>query len=271
MTYDTITDEDMKRAKKKVLMTHPDKSRLPPAYFLFYKKALDIVVRLYSNQAKQAATVPTENPVYVPVHADKTVSKAIREMSASEFHTKFNTLFEKNMATTVDPTKNEWFSKEEPEYNVPKSVTANTMGEALQQVKQTQQGLVRYRGVETMYGKSSGTQLYDAESDEYQSSDIFSKLKYDDLRRVHKDQTVFAVSERDFDKVPKYRSTDQYMRERGRMVDTPMDKAVAEQMLSEQERAYKERMMKQAYQAGLRTSEYEEKNRTVLSTFLRLH
>ena len=37
LTYD-ISIEDMKRAKKKVLMTHPDKSRLPPDYFLFYKK-----------------------------------------------------------------------------------------------------------------------------------------------------------------------------------------------------------------------------------------
>ena len=35
----TISVEDLKRAKK-VLMTHPDKSRLLSEYFLFYKKAL---------------------------------------------------------------------------------------------------------------------------------------------------------------------------------------------------------------------------------------
>ena len=31
--------EGLKRAKKKVLMLHPDKSKLDPEYFLFYKKA----------------------------------------------------------------------------------------------------------------------------------------------------------------------------------------------------------------------------------------
>ena len=39
-----ISIEDLKRAKKVVLMTHPDKSKLGPEYFLFYKKAFDIVL-----------------------------------------------------------------------------------------------------------------------------------------------------------------------------------------------------------------------------------
>ena len=34
-----ISLEDLKRAKKKVLMLHPDKSKLSSEYFLFYKKA----------------------------------------------------------------------------------------------------------------------------------------------------------------------------------------------------------------------------------------
>ena len=56
LTY-SITLEDMKRAKKKVLMTHPDKSKLEPKYFLFYKKAFDIVVKFYENQNKQNAKI----------------------------------------------------------------------------------------------------------------------------------------------------------------------------------------------------------------------
>jgi hypothetical protein len=47
-----INLEDLKRAKKQVLMTHPDKSKLPAEYFLFYKKAFDIVVNFYNNQNK---------------------------------------------------------------------------------------------------------------------------------------------------------------------------------------------------------------------------
>ena len=43
LSYD-ISEDEMKRAKRKVLMTHPDKSRLDPQYFLFYKKAYEFVV-----------------------------------------------------------------------------------------------------------------------------------------------------------------------------------------------------------------------------------
>ena len=38
LSYNISIDE-LKQAKKRVLMTHPDKSKLGPEYFLFYKKA----------------------------------------------------------------------------------------------------------------------------------------------------------------------------------------------------------------------------------------
>ena len=59
LTYN-IGVEDMKRAKKIVLMTHPDKSGLDSKYFLFYKKAFDIVIGFYEQQQKENREVPTE-------------------------------------------------------------------------------------------------------------------------------------------------------------------------------------------------------------------
>ena len=46
---DTFNIEDLGRAKKKVLMLHPDKSKLPSEYFIFYKKAYEIFLDLYEN------------------------------------------------------------------------------------------------------------------------------------------------------------------------------------------------------------------------------
>ena len=57
-----IDVDDLKRAKKIVLMMHPDKSKLPKEYFLFYKKAFDIIVRMYDNVKKVSQTV--EDTVY---------------------------------------------------------------------------------------------------------------------------------------------------------------------------------------------------------------
>ena len=45
-SYD-ISVDDLKRCKKKVLMLHPDKSKLESKYFLFYKK--EIKMRIKKN------------------------------------------------------------------------------------------------------------------------------------------------------------------------------------------------------------------------------
>ena len=65
LTYN-ISQDDLKRAKKVVLMTHPDKSKLDSKYFLFYKKAFDVVVRFYDNQNKQNQKITPNNTAYTP-------------------------------------------------------------------------------------------------------------------------------------------------------------------------------------------------------------
>ena len=83
-------------------MLHPDKSKLPPDYFLFYKKAFDIVCQFYENQNKQNADISSKNTAYVPIKAPTSavqqVSTVIEKMGEKGFQDKFNELFEKNMA-----------------------------------------------------------------------------------------------------------------------------------------------------------------------------
>jgi hypothetical protein len=112
-----INLEDLKRAKKQVLMTHPDKSKLPAEYFLFYKKAFDIVVNFYNNQNKQTQKPTAENTTYVPAsvsdnnkNTTKQIKNAITNMNAREFQDKFNTIFENNMVKKTNSSRNEWFS-----------------------------------------------------------------------------------------------------------------------------------------------------------------
>jgi hypothetical protein len=274
-----ISVNDLKRAKKVVLMTHPDKSKLGPEYFLFYKKAFDVVVQFYNNQQKQNQVVPTEETKYEPINASninksavKKVTSVINEMSPSEFNSKFNQLFDANMSSKPNADRNTWFTKDEPSYQVDGDVNKQNMGVMFDKMKQQQNSTVlsRYRGVENLTS-GSGSNLYDEEdNDEYVQCDPFSKLKFDDLRKVHKDQTVLAVSEKDINNVQLYSSIDQYNRVRGQQTLTPLEKSEAERILSTQEQQFKQRIMKKEYQSNLRTMEYEQKNKTVLSSFLQL-
>ena len=282
LTY-AITIEDLKRAKKKVLMLHPDKSRLSPDYFLFYKKAFDIILQLYENNNKQNQTINSETVKYKPLEntlnnaAKNKVKTVIGEMDKSEFNNTFNQLFNDNMVKKPSQTRNDWFSKEEPIYDIDPNVSTKNMGAVLDTIKQKNAELIKYNGIQELYVNSnSGSRLYDENEDEeaedvYISTDPFSKLKFDDLRKVHKDQTVFAVSERDISKVQQYSSMDHFMRERGKQTLTPLEKQEAEYMLAMKDKQYRERLMQKEYQANLRALENAEKNKTVLSSFLRLH
>lgn len=270
-----ISLDEMKRAKKKVLMLHPDKSRLGPEYFLFYKKALDVVAQFYNHQHRQDVAVSAENTQYsapsAPTSQSKQIGKVMENMGSTGFQQKFNQLFEENMTKQVDPSKNAWFSSDEPVFENVHATNARQMGEVLENIKQKNQAMIQYTGVREMQSGGGGTNFYDEEDDAnlYVTSDPFSKLKYDDLRKVHKDQTVFAVSESDYNKVQKYASVDHFVRERGQM-GPPIEKTQAEQMLANREREMQEKMMRRQHQSNLQTMAYEEKNKSVLSSFMYL-
>jgi hypothetical protein len=269
-----ITLDDMKRAKKKVLQLHPDKSNLPSEYFLFYKKAFEIVYNFYENQNKQSVKVEPKkyNASNSSDELFNQVNSAIHDLGEREFQSKFNELFEKNMAKKPDTGKNEWFSKDDPIFSIDQKVNTKNMGEVFETIKQQNQGIIKYSGVQTLYANGQpghGSGLYDDEStEEYVTCDPFSKLKYDDLRKVHKDQTIFSISESDYSKVTKYNSVDQYNRARSENAGVPMDEKHAIAMLSNEERNMHEKMMEKQFQANLKTMEYEKKNKDIMASFL---
>jgi hypothetical protein len=204
---------------------------------------------------------------------NRQVNKAIDKMSSDDFNDKFNQLFETNqMAERPDPKRNEWFQSNKSAYNVPETVSSSGMNDAFDTIKKQSNGIIRYKGVQEIdYSGSSASNLYGEESeDSYISSNPFSKLKFDDLRKVHKDQTVFDVSEKDFEKMQTFSSVDQYNRARSQFSYDPLEKTQAEKILEQKEKALQEQIMRKEYEAKIRTQQYEEKNKTVLSSFLHL-
>ena len=57
-----FTEEDMKKAKRKVLQLHPDKSNLDKKFFLFFTKAYKIIYGIY--EFRQTSQKNTE---YMPL------------------------------------------------------------------------------------------------------------------------------------------------------------------------------------------------------------
>lgn len=282
LPYD-MSVEDLKRAKKKVLMVHPDKSRLPPDYFLFYKKAYEIILDLYKTNARQNQSVPTTPMEYEPIHVtNKQTTQQIRgiakEIDEKQFADNFNKLFNEYMYKKPDETRNQWFTEETPpayQYNGP--VSSSNMSNAFQDIKRQHQQnmLAHYRGVSELTSTRGGAaSCYDDDDEdgngEYISSDPFGKLKFEDLRKVHKDQTIFAVSERDIERVQQYGSVDEYSRAREAKDMTPMSKQMAEREFDMREKERQVLMMKKQHQNQMRIAENEKKNDLVRARFLQL-
>ena len=269
-----ITTDHMKQAKKITLQMHPDKSRLPDSYFLFYKKAFEIIATYYETQNKTEQHVPTEHEIkYEHLAEDineKEIAKQIQKRSAEKnFQKTFNALFEENMREKIDSTKNDWFTNEEALFqDIGAIKNVSQMNASLEKIKEKTNAMSVYRGVQMLNSGRNGTNLY-GDEEEYISTDPFSKLKYEDLRKVHKDQTVFSISEKDVSNMKTYDSVDNYRKTREQTY-APLEKVEAENMLRNREKEMQEKIMQKQYQSDLQTLENIEKNKKIQATFLRI-
>ena len=269
-----LTEESMRTAKKKVLMIHPDKSRLPANYFHFYKQAYEIVLNIYKQKTKMndSSTGPKQYSPNVEQHsAIGSAPELEKDVFKSVSNTKFNELYDQNMVRKTDTSRFDWFKCDDPVMDdfSKRQVNPKNMGSELEAIKQKQSALQVYKGVQEMQS-GGGTSYFedDGESDEYVACDVFSKLKFDDLRKVHKDQTVFAVSEADFNKRPQYKTVDQFVRERGE--NAPLSKTEAAQLLERQQKEKEQMIMNKQHRDYMLQKEYEEKQKAVRSAFLQL-
>jgi hypothetical protein len=267
---DNFNMEDLKKAKKKVLMIHPDKSNLPSEYFLFYKKAYEIIYHFFEENIKQSKAVPTEKMEYSAMNTSEEmksqINKSISSMKNGEFNKKFNEIFDKNMSTPIE-NKNEWFQKNEALYEESVSSRGN-IGEAMNRIREQNSGLVRYNGIQTL--NRGGTNLYDDDSNSYITCDPFSKLKFDDLRKVHKDETIFSVNENDINNMKTYSTMENLKQDRERQTLTPMEKMEAEKMMNFRRKEKEEWIRNKQYESSLKSMENQEKSKSILSNFLRL-
>jgi hypothetical protein len=283
-----ITEEEMKKAKMLVLKTHPDKSRLPPEYFIFYKKAFEIIVNYYNNQNKTNAKVPHTKQNYNQhinndnFHTDENVLNTIETMKPEVFQKTFNELFEQNNMGRKIVNKNEWFSKDDPPFDISLHNKANTVSaihsnfEKIKQ-QQKQNEIVVFKQLQELPLNTTLTSgdLYEdiddiSNNDVYIESNPFSKLRFEDLKKVHKNETIFQISEAEYKNIPKYDNVEHYENTRNSVNYNLPSKDKSEQILKEQQENIRSNMLKKEFALKKKQAEYEQKNKSVLSYFLQI-
>ena len=95
LEYD-FTENNLREAKKVVLQTHPDKSDLDSKYFIFFKKAYEIVCRIYYFRfRKKKEKRPIQETIEL-CSDKKIILDKIKDGDKTQFNKWFNEQFEKD-------------------------------------------------------------------------------------------------------------------------------------------------------------------------------
>ena len=131
----------------------------------------------------------------------------------NNFNKKFNEIFEKNRVhnNNIDSGYGDWISSEDTNENkVVHSV--QDMNNEIINKKEELRALIVRKDITDNYSSSNCSVLTTKKPDEY-SSDLFSKLPYEDLQKAHT-ETVVPVSHLDYENKKKFGSTDELNRYR---------------------------------------------------------
>jgi hypothetical protein len=234
-----LTEDTLREAKKIVLKTHPDKSRLDSQIFLFYSKAYKRLYEIYEFQNKSSHKKQVDNRDYK--YLDNThILETKFGNDTSKFNQWFNDQFVK-YNTEGEKGYGDWLKSDEGIYDG-KPVSKNEMNSAFDKHKQYVKQLTVYKGVQ------------DYTSDEYT-----------DLKQAYI-ESVIPVTEDDFR--IQYNSLEDL--KRSRVDERPLDTESATNMLSDNNRRLEDESASLAFKYAKQLEESKKNNHLVWSSLKQL-
>lgn len=231
-------ENDLKKAKKIVLMTHPDKSKLHADYFRFYTKAYKTIYSIWEFKNKYKNTNNynlnyKDNNSYFDAEKKEILNKYLEKTemkNTDKFNKWFNNHFEKNK---IKSEQNEhgygdWLKSEE-DIDENQITSLSQMSEEIERKKQRMRALIVNNGIMDINSSFIGSELNN-DIPECYSSDLFSNLKYEDLRKAHT-ESVIPVTNEDYQNVKKFKNINEFNSYRQNQDLTPLSENQALQYL----------------------------------------
>jgi len=230
--------ENLVKAKTITLKMHPDKSALDKEYFLFFSKAYRILYQLYIIQDKSRQTcvnIDYEN-YKATINKDNLaildkISK--KKKSYHEFNEWFNREFE-SMKLTDEYTEHgygDWMlSNDDLDMNNVKCNSLDTIHSNIEKKREKLCQIVKKQDIHE-YNDVAYCDIGNNAPENY-SSEMFSKLPFQDLKQAHT-ETVIAVREKDA--LDRQYSLDTIKQERGVKIAPISEKQSRDIILTKQQ------------------------------------
>jgi hypothetical protein len=260
-----LSEENMKFAKKIVLKTHPDKSRLEPKYFLFFSKAYKKLYSIYEfqNKSTNKNINISESDEYEKDNKqilDNYIKNNIKE-NKKDFNSWFNKQFEKYKLEDNNNGYEEWF-KSDKDFIVSENVSKSDMDNEFKKQKTHLKSIVPYTGVNELSSNSNGFALIN-NKDNYTSGDLFTSngVSYTDLKQAYT-ETLIPVTEDDYDKIQKFNTVDDYKKHRQSSSIKPLSKEESLQILYQKDKQLQEESAAAAFYFAKQTEIAKQKQQS---------
>ena len=247
--------DDLKAAKKMVLKTHPDKSKLDKEYFLFFTKAYKMLYKIYEfkNQTN------TKSTSYV-VEKDEAKEKELEKIKGKEnFNEWFNELFEKNQLSNLNTSNGygDWL-KSDDDCHESEAKNITEMNQEIENKKTKIRDLIPHEDISEV----NGTMGFSIIEDECGfQSDLFSNLQYDDLRKAH-GESVIPVTHEDYTSKKRFNSVNEMQNYRAQQDTKPLSLEQSKQYLEQKDNNETEVSTKRAFQLAREYETNKEKSKS---------
>ena len=134
----------------------------------------------------------------------------LKNLDSNNFNKWFNTLFEKSNAKSNTNGYGDWLKSSEGVSKI-KASNKSEFDEIFRKKKMESRELIVKRDIEEMVFNGGCTMIDNNET--VFSSDIFSKLQYEDVKKAHM-ETVVPVTEQDYNEKKRFNNVEQYIRYR---------------------------------------------------------
>ena len=203
ITYN-FNEEDLKNAKKIVLHSHPDKSKLDKKYFFFFTKAYKYLYFIYEfrkkNNIKEDLT--KEEKEYVNIITEEERNNNYESLKnnndfKNNFNSWFNKMFDEHKISSEYEKYGygEWLKDDSNFKEFDNCNNISKMNESINNYKNNNFSVVKYNDFgDSLFSCNNTTNLLNDRLDDYSSSDIFSKFGYNDLKKAH-EETLIPVSD----------------------------------------------------------------------------
>ena len=207
-----FTESDLRAAKLMVLHTHPDKSKLPKEYFLFFTSAYKILYQIFTfrtgknrNKKESYSDLVAEETVDPNEDSMKLCVDKVKQLSSTEFNKLFNEHYEKcKIQMEEEEGYEDWFRSHDAN-NADSENSLSSWDQRVSEIDKQKQALRTNLslisknelqcanicgGGESYYTLGQGVP-------KEHSSGLFSSLQYEDLKKAHT-ETVIPVTHEDY-------------------------------------------------------------------------